>query len=93
MTTINRVSNANARQYVENKQEFKGNNTFSELNTIDNIYVVYSYGYHYPMFISKNAQWYENKDKYSVTTSKHHNQLRPLVDNIILLSTQEMKGL
>jgi hypothetical protein len=54
-------------------------------------YVVYSYGRHFPLYIaewesgvditdggsSAGIMWYENINKYSVTTSKHKTQARP----------------
>lgn len=89
-----RTSNKDARQYVQRKVEFKGNNTFAELLEPDDKYgvatfryVVYSYGHHFPMFVAEwqagdreNATWYENKEKYSVSTSKHKTQLHPHTD-------------
>lgn len=43
------------------------------------IYVVFSYGQHFPMYIWDDAtmQWYANKDKYSSTTSRHQTHARP----------------
>jgi hypothetical protein len=42
-------------------------------------YTVYSYGEHYPMYVYDRTvdRWYGNADKYSRTTSKHMNKLRP----------------
>ena len=86
------TANQNARQYVNNRIGFKGNNTFAEwINGV--VYKVYSYGYHFPMYAYKAGQWYANRDKYSRTTSKHQSQCRPTVNDMIELSTEEMKGL
>jgi len=43
------------------------------------LYVVYSYGEHFPIYIydSKRDEWYGNSDKYSRSTSKHQNQAYP----------------
>lgn len=90
------VSNKNARIEVELLNDFKGSHTFGENCTNskgEKMYIVYSYGYHFPLFVCKGGQWYFNKDKYSVTTSKHKNQLRPNVENFIELTTQELKEL
>ena len=70
-----RTANKDAYSYTENKYEFKGSNTFAEKN--EGTYAVYSYGYHFPLYVFKNDTWYENSDKYSVSTSKHKTQLRP----------------
>lgn len=75
-----RVSNSKAKIHVQNRTPFKGSNTFSEYN--NGIYIVYSYGYHWPLFIYLNGKWYENIDKYSVTTSIHRSKLHPLCDTI-----------
>lgn len=72
-----RVNNNQARQYVERKEPFAGSNTFAEWQSW--LYVVYSYGHHWPMFVydSQVDLWFENTSKYSRTTSKQHGQLRP----------------
>ena len=74
---MKKIANKNAREYVEGFKEFKGNNIFTQKN--DKVYVVYSYGYHFPMFIYnfELEQWFENTDKYSVSTSKQQTQCRP----------------
>ena len=86
------VSNSNARKLVIDRVGFKGSHTFAEWKN-GLIYFVYSYGYHFPMYAYKAGQWYANRDKYSVSTSRHQSQLNPLVDNVIELSTAEMKAL
>ena len=72
---MNKTSNKKAHVFVESKKTFQGNKTFGEYN--DNIYAVYSYGYHFPIYAYINGDWYENTDSYSVTTSRHKTQLRP----------------
>lgn len=88
MATV-RTSNQKARAQVQSLTPFKGSNTFAEYNppsgdTLTHRYVVYSYGYHFPMFIAEwtdntSPQWYENADRYSVSTSKQFSQLHPHV--------------
>ena len=39
--------------------------------------IIYSYGYHFPMYVKHKNTWYENSDKYSVSTSKQQTQSRP----------------
>ena len=72
---------------VAAKLEFKAKPCFAEQGSI---YVVYSYGYHYPMFIYEHGQWYENGDRYSVTTERQKRVLRPVKDTI-KVSTRAMK--
>tara|TARA_R100000700_G_C3044335_1_gene66770 strand:- start:176 stop:469 length:294 start_codon:yes stop_codon:yes gene_type:complete len=87
-----RTSNIKCSEYVNNKIEFKANNIFSEHIKKDKLYIVYSYGYHFPMYIKYKNTWYENSDKYSVSTSKQQSQSRPNAKTK-LLSTNEMKEL
>jgi hypothetical protein len=105
-----RTSNKKARMQVQTLQPFKASNTFAEYNepqgdTLTHRYVVYSYGYHFPMFIAEwqdgqTPQWYENTDKYSVSTSKQKSQLHPHVptscydtEQMIRISQSGMAGL
>ena len=82
------VSNINARPLVQSCTPFKGSNTFAEY--INGVYVVFSYGYHFPLFAKIGEQWYKNSDKYSTSTSKQSTQLNPLTD-CIHLNTVELK--
>ena len=72
---MDNIANRDCRSYVERKEEFEGSNLYAR--KIGKIYVVYSYGRHYPMFLCRKGHWYENSDKYSSSTSKHHSQARP----------------
>ena len=85
-----KIANKDARHCVEQRQIFCGSNCFSEQR--GDLYVVFSYGYHWPMFICKDGKWYENGSKYSSSTSKQHSQLRPSV-KMEVLSHQEMINL
>jgi len=73
-----RTSNSNARAQVQSRLTFKGNNTFGEW--IGEVYCVFSYGRHWPLFVYVDGTWYENSGRYSSTTSKHRSQLHPLED-------------
>lgn len=78
-----RVANKDARSRVQERKEFEGSNTFGVWKPdVDGVsrYVVYSYGLHWPLFIYEKGRWYENEDRYSVSTSKHRSQLHPLRD-------------
>jgi hypothetical protein len=83
-----RITNTKSRKLVELKKEFKANNMFSVNN--NGKYVVYSYGKHFPIFANVNGKWYENADKYSITTSKHTSQARPYNENIEKVNLQKM---
>lgn len=85
MSKIQKVPNGKCREYVRNHKEFVGNNLYAGFHRVpdvgETLYVVYSYGAHFPLFIYHYATdtWFENEDRYSVTTSKHRSQAHPLV--------------
>jgi len=73
-----RVTNSRAREYVEAKKTFKGNNTAGIWQ--DDVYVVYSYDYHWPLFVWDGKQWWINEEKYSASTSRQKILLFPTAD-------------
>jgi len=83
-----RTANNSARDLVQSRVPFKGNNTDGKY--VDGIYVVSSYNW-YPLFVCKDGQWFENKDKYSVSTSKQTSQLRPFREDIIMVGTDTLR--
>lgn len=80
---VNRTTVSDCRQYVEAKKPFQTSNKQLYGNWLRTngslLYVVYSYGPHWPLFIwdETTATWYHNTDKYSVTTSKHYSKACP----------------
>jgi hypothetical protein len=78
-----RVSNNKARDFVNRLEEFQGSNTMGKWVSYDEgmtkLYIVYSYGHHFPMYIYDEEQnkWVGNKDKYSQSTTRHQSLLRP----------------
>lgn len=77
-----KIANHQARAHVQELKPFVANNIFAEFRRDENgndKYVVFSYGQHWPLFIFdyQTDEWYENKSKYGVTTSKHHSQTHP----------------
>ena len=89
-----RVSNNKAIEYVEKLEEFDGSNTMGRWVGDENLYVVYSYGSHFPMYIydKEQGKWIGNKDKYSRSTTRHQSQLRPSSVGL-WLDTDEIKCL
>lgn len=96
-----KITNRDARKFVQQRLPFQGNNLFAQVHTRnsedgtngpDTWYVVYSYGTHWPLFIWVNGTWFENEDRFSVTTSKHRTQIHPHCPTV-LLSTEWMKRL
>lgn len=71
-----KTTNAKSRQFVQSLQEFKASNLSARKE--GQFYVVYSYGW-YPLFAYsyENDRWFENVDKYSVSTSRQRSQAHP----------------
>jgi len=87
------TSNKYASDFVTKREPFKASNTFGQWVT-EGLYVVYSYGYHFPMYAydADNHMWFENTDKFSRSTSKQQSQLRPDTrSSVIQLNTSFMK--
>lgn len=84
---VHRTSNKGANAYTTKKESFDGSNTFARWrhNTLwqpsDELYIVYSYGEHHPMYIYSTllGEWFENGDRgvESVSTKRHYTQLKP----------------
>lgn len=77
-----RITLRDARVRVQAAEPFKTANgqLYGEWTT-PNIYVVYSYGEHWPLFVwdAAASRWMENENRYSVTTSKHRTSTHPHV--------------
>ena len=98
MTKPIKTSNGKCRTLVQNREVFKANNIFSEQRDTyfnrEQVYIVYSYGHHFPMFVyhERSGTWFENSDRYSVSTSKHRSQSHPLCQTI-KINTHQMRDL
>lgn len=90
-----KLANRDVRGAVQNRQEFKNTNgtLFGRWETRF-LYVVYSYGEHFPLFLNDcsygESAWAVNTDKYSVTTSRHFTYANPECENVGS-TTQELK--
>jgi len=87
MTKPIKTSNGKCRYFVQTRQVFKASNIFAERSQTlngENTYTVYSYGYHFPLFVyhEPTEMWFENSNRYSVSTSKHRSQAHPLCPTI-----------
>jgi hypothetical protein len=85
MVTLNEMSSM-----VNGRMPFHGNSVFATWVS-NSLYVVYSYGTHFPMYVYDavasvfdeygnalgKGVWLGNSDRYSVTTSKHQGKTRP----------------
>lgn len=78
---MSKISNNEIRAKVEFMKEFDNKNSSCYGKRLEKagLYAVYSYGEHWPLFVYdwRVNQWYENVDKYSVTTTRHASHTRP----------------
>lgn len=88
-----KIANKAARKFVQQRLPFQGNNLFAQVHTRnsedgtsepDTWYVVYSYGPHHPLFVWANGIWFENEDRFSVTTSRHRTLTHPHCPTVLL---------
>jgi hypothetical protein len=86
-----RIANRNSKDYVKQLKPFQGSNLHAVKTSA--FYIVYSYGW-YPLFLYdyKNNVWFENEDKYSMSTSKQTTQARP-TNETIKLNKHQIKSL
>lgn len=94
-----RIANKAAASMVANRRPFEGSNLFArETHVVQSettLYVVYSYGEHFPMYIAETTadnvtHWYANTDRYSQSTTRHQSQARPNI-NCIPMTTEQMR--
>jgi hypothetical protein len=74
------VTRREARGYVQGRRPFRTSN--GQLYGVLHhpcLYVVYSYGAHWPLFVWNGFDWFENEDKHSMTTSHHSGYTHPHV--------------
>lgn len=99
---MNRIANKNCRPYVSARKPFTGSNLYAERRTASHgnsdIYVVYSYGVHWPLFVAEvtddacgQITWYENADHFSRSTARHASQARPRYTHFTLMTAGAMR--
>ena len=78
-----KVSGGKARPLVQARTAFTNHNgqLFGRWET-PLLYAVYSYGEHWPLFVHDGFDWYENEERYSPTTSRHHGHTHPFRETI-----------
>lgn len=73
-----RINGRKCRPYVQDRKAFQNSN--GQLYAVRHtplLYVVYSYGEHWPLFVHDGFDWYENEDRCSPTTSRHRSYANP----------------
>lgn len=76
---------------------FRDANKFAVNSPGHRLYIVYSYGEHWPLLVFDRAtgEWWANEDKYSATTSRHMTQCRPYTvpsDEFRYVSAASLRG-
>jgi len=86
-----RTTNQKSRSFVQKLQPFQANNLAGKRE--GGFYVVYSYGW-YPLFAFhfESGKWFQNADRYSVSTSKQTTQCHPHAETVSI-SHASMKDL
>ena len=87
-------TNGDTIQWIKAKEPFQVNTIFGENK--GRLYVVYSYGYHFPMYVYDRdlCTWFYHNDTYSRTTSKHQNITRPEdLDRMTLLEFEDIQAM
>lgn len=94
MSSIKRekINNSEMREFTTVRDHFKNNHGSVYTDEVNGLYVVYSYGVHFPMWVYDEGSdmWIGNKSKFSVTTSRTQNQSRPDTDAIEMMHTDEL---
>ena len=87
-----RTTTHKCRQYVQTQTSFIAANIYAKPHPIHDLYVVYSYGEHFPLFIydHNSDTWLENSDGYSRTTSQHRSKAHPHCDTV-KINTEQME--
>jgi hypothetical protein len=80
-----RIANPKSKQHINNLENFIGSHIYGEdLGGLGKMYVAYSYGEQFPVYIHYKNKWYHNTDNYIIdgervnkATEKHKEQMKP----------------
>ena len=80
-----RIANSKAKKEVDDLENFIGSHIYGEdLGGLGKMYVAYSYGEQFPVYINYKGKWYHNTDFYIVDgdrinkpTEKHKRDMKP----------------
>jgi len=79
-----RIVNKKAKNHVNNLENFIGSHIYGEdLGGLGKMYVAYSYGEQFPVYVNNNGKWYHNTDSYiydgeiNQATEEHKDDMRP----------------
>jgi hypothetical protein len=80
-----RIANPKSKTHVNNLENFIGSHIYGEdLGGLGKMYVAYSYGEQFPVYVHYKDKWYHNTDSYLLddgevnsATEKHKKDMRP----------------
>lgn len=80
-----RIANPKSKTHVNNLENFIGSHIYGEdLGGLGKMYVAYSYGEQFPVYVNYKGKWYHNTDSYllddgevNAATEKHKEDMRP----------------
>lgn len=89
------VPNTDLHTHVETCSPVRNNNGTVFSDAFARLYVVYSYGTHWPLYIYDvdTGVWFENTSSASRTTSRHRSHARPRGVKTVQLPVEEMYAL
>ena len=76
------------KEFAKKRENFIGSHIYGEdLGDLGKMYVTYSYGEQFPIYLWYNDKWYHNSNNYILDdgtvnepTNKHKNDMRPVQD-------------
>ena len=89
---MDKISNKQLEEYTKDLTEFVNHTDTVFARSTDELYVVYSYGEHFPMYIydHQSEMWFGNSDRYSPTTTRHQTLAQPQDEMINRVTTQDL---
>jgi hypothetical protein len=86
------IGNQEMSDYTTELQSFTTHTESVFTKDIDDMYVVYSYGTHFPIYMydHETEMWFGNSDSYSPTTSRHQTLARPQVDGMYMVTSTDL---
>lgn len=83
-----RITNPESKEFVKRRENFIGSHIYGEdLGGLGKMYVAYSYGEQFPVYLWFNDKWYHNANNYVLDdgtvnepTNQHKNDMRPVQD-------------
>lgn len=91
--TYKNVNNADIHKHIDKLEEFENRTKSIYSVKSKEQYVVYSYGYHFPMYVFdfESGVWLGNLDKSTPTTMRHLTKARPSQGIYQWFSTDKLK--